>query len=230
MLHDGSYLIVESELQQKPDIKRLNARKAVFRMVIQVVDTVNRNNRLYPSNVVMKALKAREPKMRERGFYGELDHPIETGQDQFDNIRQTTVCLKEVSHIITGYEKSGNNIIAEIETTDTENGHILLGLLRDNNSIGMSLRGFAQLIRRNNYYEVQDPLTIISYDAVSDPSFTSAVIDFNDVVFENKQYLTESMIYEKDNNVVCVSGRCFLSDYFDKLVESKVFEIAKKWI
>ena len=228
-INNGSYLIIESNLHQEPDVKKLNARKAVFRMIIQTVNEVNANKRLYPTDVVMEALKECEPKIKKRGFYGELDHPLETGQREFDNIRQTSVLLKNVSHIITDYQKSGNNIFAEIETTDTDKGHILLGLLKDNNAIGMSMRGFAEIIRKPNYYEVKGPLTIISYDAVSYPSHESAVINFSDVVFENKCYLKESMIHE-NNDIVCVGDQCFVANYFDKLVESKVLNFTKRWI
>jgi hypothetical protein len=65
-------------------------------------------------------------------------------------------------------------------------------------------------------------LTIISFDAVSMPSHRSAVVDFNDMRFEATA-LTES------KGMICANGKCFLPDYFDRLVETKVISFFKKW-
>ena len=225
---DGSYLIVESSINQDPDVKRIDARKAIFRMVIQTLDEVNLNHRLYPKNVVLRALDDCKPMMEKRNFYGELDHPLVTGQDEYDNMRQTVVLLKETSHIITDYEVNGNKVVAQVETTDTSRGHDLLGLIKGGSAVGMSMRGFAEIERNPNYYEVKEPLTIISYDAVSNPSHKSALINFNEVVFENKFIHEDAVRFGSD--VVCVGNQCFLANYFDKLVEKKIIKFLKKWV
>jgi hypothetical protein len=54
------------------------------------------------------------------------------------------------------------------------------------------------------------------------PSHRSAVVDFNDMRFEATA-LTES------KGMICANGKCFLPDYFDRLVETKVISFFKRW-
>ena len=112
-----------------------------------------------------------------------------------------------------------------METTSTPNGGILLGLLRDKTGVGFSMRGLAELERLQDHSVVKSPLTIISFDAVSMPSHKSAVVDFNEMKFEQTA-LNES----SQSGVVCVGGKCFMPDYFDKLVERKVVTFFERWI
>jgi hypothetical protein len=162
--------------------------------------------------------------MKRRAFYSELDHPIPSGNHQIDGIRQTTVSLKEVSHIVRGYDFKGNLLFGEMETTSTPNGNILLGLLRDKTGVGFSMRGLAELERQSECNVVKSPLTIIAFDAVSMPSHRSAVVDFNEMKFEHE------VLFESPSGLVCVNGQCFLPDYFDKLVETKMIQFFERWV
>ena len=217
-----SSFIMESPVFQEAQIIKNDPTKAVFRCAIQTVDEVNQNHRLYPRNVISEGIAGCNSRMKRRAFLGELDHPIPQGDDKFDAIRQTTVLLSNVSHILRDYEFRGNHLVAEIETSSTPNGKILLGLLRDKSGVGFSMRGMAELERGNQYSTVKSPLTIISYDSVSFPSHESAVVDFNEMKFESGT-LTEQ------NGLICLNGRCFLPNYFDKLIETKLIEFMSKW-
>lgn len=219
-----SSLIIESSLFSEATIIKQNPTKAIFRCPIQSVDEINQNNRMYPSKVLSEGMGVCEGRMRRRAFYSELDHPIPTGIDRVDGIRQTTVSLEKVSHIIRDYEFKGNHLIGEMETTSTPNGQILLGLLRDKTGVGFSMRGLAELERLPDHNVVKSPLTIIAFDAVSMPSHKSAVVDFNEMKFES------SMLFESQSGLVCVGDRCFLPDYFDKLVETKVIQFFERWV
>jgi len=217
-----SSFILENAIIQEAKIVKETPGKAIFRCTIQTADDVNANKRMYPRMVLEGGMQGCGTRMRSRAFLSELDHPIPQG-GQFDQIRQTTVQLKEVSHIIRSYDWQGNHLVGEMETTSTPNGAILCGLLRDKSGIGFSMRGLAELERLQEYNMVKGPLTIIAFDAVSQPSHKAAVVNFNEMQFES------SMLTEQAG-MVCVDGKCFLPDYFDKLVESKVVSFFDTWV
>jgi len=221
-----SHFFIESAIMQEAKLMREEPGKAIFRMVLQTADQVNQNKRLYPQAVLAEGMKEVENRMSRRAFLGELDHPVPTG-NQFDEVRQTTVMLKEVSHLIRDYDWRGKQLIGELETTNTPNGAILLGLLKDRSGIGMSMRGMASLKRMREYNEVEGPLMIITYDSVSLPSHSSAVVDFKEMKFENKSLLIENC----DCETVCTAdGTCYLANYFDKLVETRMIQFFKTWV
>lgn len=215
--------IQEAAIYQEAKIIKDSAGKARFRMTLQTMNEVNQNGREYPSEVLMKGMETCRERCNRGAFFGELDHPFPSGNEQFDAVRQTTVSLKEVSHIIRDFESKGNFLVGEIETSSTPNGAILHGLLKDRSGIGMSMRGMAELERLQDHSIVKDPLLIVSFDSVSLPSHQAAVVDFNEMRFES------NMLVE-NNQLICFNGRCFLPNYFDKLVETKVIEFFKRWI
>ena len=218
-----SSLIIEQSIFSEANIVHQSESKAIFKCPLQSVDDINQNRRMYPMGVLSEGMNSCRPRIQTRSFFSELDHPIPTGNDAIDGIRQTTVALEKVSHIIRSYDFKGNLLVGEMETTRTPNGGILFGLLKDKAGVGFSMRGLAELQKLADYNLVKSPLTIISFDAVSMPSHRSAVVDFSDMRFEATA-LTES------KGMVCINGKCFLPDYFDKLVETKVIEFFKRWI
>jgi hypothetical protein len=203
-----SSLIIEQSIFSEAQMIKETPNKAIFRCPIQSVEEVNQNHRLYPRGVLEEGMGNCDSRMKRRAFYSELDHPLPTGNQQVDGIRQTTVSLKEVSHIVREYEFRNKLLFGEMETTSTRNGETLLGLLKDRTGVGFSMRGMAELERLPNHNVVKSPLTIIAFDAVSMPSHKSAVVDFNEMKFEAK------MITERAG-MVCLGDQCFLPDYFD---------------
>lgn len=219
-----SSLIIEQSIFSEAKMIKESPAKAIFRCPIQSVDEVNQNNRLYPGPVLEEGMGNCDSRMKRRAFYSELDHPLPTGNQQIDGIRQTTVALEKVSHIVRTYDFQNKRLYGEMETTSTPSGGILLGLLRDRTGVGFSMRGLAELERLQDHNVVKSPLTIIAFDAVSMPSHKSAVVDFNEMKFE------ADMLFESPSGVVCINGKCFMPDYFDKLVERKVITFFERWI
>jgi hypothetical protein len=215
---------MEQAIFSEAEVVSTTPTKAIFMCPIQSVDEVNQNHRMYPSGVLKEGMSNCDSRMKRRAFYSELDHPLPTGSDQIDGIRQTTVSLEKVSHIIRDYEFKGNKLIGEMETTSTPNGNILFGLLKDKTGVGFSMRGMAELERGPDHNIVKAPLTIISFDAVSMPSHRSAVVDFNEMKFE------QNMLFESKGGLVCLNGRCFMPSYFDKLVETKMIKFFDRWV
>lgn len=217
-------LIIEQSIFSEAQIVKSSPSKAIFRCPIQTIDEINQNNRLYPSGVLKEGMGQCGSRMKRRAFYSELDHPLPSGNDQIDGIRQTTVSLEKVSHIIRDYDFKGNQLVGEMETTSTPNGGILFGLLKDKTGVGFSMRGLAELERLQDHNVVKSPLTIIAFDAVSMPSHRAAVVDFNEMKFE------QHMLFESKSGMVCLNGKCFMPDYFDKLIETKVIKFFDKWV
>ena len=220
----GPNLIMEQAIFSEAEVIKQTPTKATFRCPIQSVDEVNQNHRLYPSGVLKEGMGQCESRMKRRAFYSELDHPLPTGNEQIYGIRQTTVSLEKVSHIVKNYDFKGNQLVGEMETTSTPNGGILFGLLRDQTGVGFSMRGLAELERGEQHSTVKSPLTIIAFDAVSMPSHRSAVVDFNEMKFES------NMLFEQKSGVICMNGKCFMPNYFDKLVEMKMIKFFERWI
>jgi len=216
-------LIIEGSFFSEAKILKESPSKVYFRCPLQTADEINQNNRLYPRQVLQEGMKSCEGRIRNRSFYCELDHPIPTGNSSVDGIRQTTVSLEKVSHIVRDYEFRGNVLYGEMETTSTPNGAILVGLLKDKTGVGFSMRGLAELERGQDHSIVKPPLTIIAFDCVSNPSHKSAVVDFSEMRFE------QSLITER-SGVICIDGKCFLPEYFDKLVETKVIQFFQRWV
>lgn len=237
-----AYFLSEQSIIQEADVVYEKSKKCIFRMAVQNADEENKNRRIYPFSALDEAIKECMPAVKARNFYGETDHPIPTGNSDFDEVRQTTVLLKESSHIITDFEWRGKILWAEFETLTNRYGKDLAALLKDRTRIGTSMRGLAELERKGGVSIVQKPLTIITYDMVSSPSHIIATVDEREVKFEglnrinNKLYVNESKSarnnnIKETNGMVCTKdGVCYLANYFDKLVETNVINFCKRWI
>jgi len=227
-----SKFIIEQAIIQEAEIVKTDDKKnkAIFRCIIQTADEPNKNRRVYPRSVLEQGMNDCKERMKARAFLSELDHPIPSGNRQFDAIRQTSVMLDEVCHMITDYQFEGNLLKAEMETTLTPKGYILYGLLKDRSGIGFSMRGMGDLQMVAGYKSVKSPLTIICYDAVSRPSHKAAVVDFNNMKFESEQLCNLNTLTESDNGLICCGNQCYLPNYFDKLVESRLIKFFDKWV
>jgi len=198
-------------------VKKYTDGKVIFEAYLQEADDRNQNKRIYPKSVLENGLSRIAEKIKRRGFVGELDHPISTNP-----VRQTTVLYKETSHIIKEWSWEGNLIKGVIETTPyTVNGKAMSGLILDKVPIGFSLRGLGDVSDKGDHQEVMDPLTVISFDCVSEPSHSKATIQ------EIRQENIVRVLKESKQLICCSNGKCYLPNYFDQLVESKILTLQK---
>jgi hypothetical protein len=227
MISAAPKFIREGVILQEAELVKIDYKKAIFRMVMQTADEKNQNRRIYPKSVLYEAMKNCDERINRRAFLGELDHPVVSGNDAHDGVRQTTVMLRESSHLLRSYEWSGTTLKGELETVDTVNGRQLLGLLKDKCGIGLSMRGMAELDKRGDVNYVKAPLYIITYDAVCTPSHKPAIVDFEQLRFESRDLLTESC----NGGVICTpDGVCYLAEYFSRLVDEKIITFCDRWI
>jgi len=221
-----SYLIMEQAIIQEAKVVKINPTKAIFRMVMQTADEMNQNRRIYPKSVLSEGMESNFDRIKSRQFVGEIDHPWPSGDNNIDAIRQSTVSLANVSHLIRSYDFDGNKLVGELETAGPKGGD-LLTLLRDKVGVGLSMRGMAELDRQENVSIVKSPLMVITFDAVAQPSHKGAIVNFNEMTFESMSLLKESSC----GTTVCTpDGHCYLSNYFDKLIETRIIRFSKQWV
>jgi len=215
-----SNIVIESAVFAAPEkVKKYTDGKVIFEAYLQEADVKNQNKRLYPRRVLDIAMKKVDEKIKRRAFLGELDHPI-TG----DQIRQTTVMYQNVSHIIREWGWDGPMIKGVIETTPySQSGKILSGLIYDRVPVGFSLRGLADVEDRGSFQEVMDPLIVICYDSVSEPSHNTATIQ------EIKNENVIHIMNESKQLIRCSNGKCYLPNYFDELIEKRILRLTQKY-
>jgi len=95
---------------------------------------------------------------------GELDHP------QNDSVK-----LSNVSHLITGLNMKGNEVIGEAEILNTPAGKVAQALIEGGVKIGISSRGMGTVTEElDGKRYVNEDFKLITWDIVADPSTRGA--------------------------------------------------------
>jgi len=184
--------------------------KIVFRAKLQEADVVNNNKRVYPAETLQQVFVQLKGKATERKLIGELDHPQTLTSDAASKIkRSSTISLEKACIIIRKLEWDGNAIFGECETLSNRAGLDLYGLLKDNVTIGFSLRAFGETRRRpDGITEISSKgLKALTYDVVANPSHSSSVItdflsestDLNDLVHNIEDTVQEKKSILQEN-------------------------------
>ncbi len=179
--------------------------KAKIRTVLQTLDEVNKNRRIYPGAILRRGIESIQPLIKSRTLLGELDHPVPTGNDITDSYKHFVVLYEKVSHIFDDIAVEGNTVYGTVETSLTDSGYKMAGLIMDKVPVGFSLRAMGEVKHRaDGVSEIIDPFNIVTYDCVSNPSHPSArMIEFVKESFNPK--LTESTMLslQENTNIVC---------------------------
>ncbi len=143
--------------------------------VLQTLNECNKNKRIYPGYLLEKAITEIRPLIKSRSLLGELDHPLVTGDDSADSYRHFVVLYERASHIIEDIYIEGNTLYGIVETSLTEPGFKMAGLIMDKVPVGFSLRAIGESkVRQDGITEVTAPFNVITYDCVSNPSHAKA--------------------------------------------------------
>lgn len=150
-------LLTESEKNGKP---------LIMTGILQKADTVNRNGRIYPYEILKREADKYMELVENNTAGGELDHPD-----------SAVVSLANVSHRVTemwwqGKDLYGKVLIAE----ETPAGKILKGLLKSGFMLGISSRGVGSVKQSGNDDIVQEDFELIAFDFVSSPSTPGAYL------------------------------------------------------
>ena len=208
----NKYSII-SEAAQPADVEILeemsmpgNANRLVFKAILQQANEVNNNKRVYPSETLMEVVRQLKSKALERKLLGEMDHPQPQGDAAAKMKRSSTILLQNVCVLFRDIDYQDGKVIATCETLSNKAGQDLYNLLKDNVTIGFSLRAFGETRAKGNgvVEVVPQGLKALTYDVVANPSHDGAVI----VEFLNesdtsvakdtlKELLTEMQEYTK---------------------------------
>jgi hypothetical protein len=142
----------------------------------------NRNNRVYPGNVLDNAVKVYTENFINTGrSCGELNHANQPGID-----------LSKVSHIIESLTKKGDYYYGKARILEsTPMGKIAKGLIEEGVVLGVSSRALGSVQPTNEGYSiVGKDLVINCVDIVHDPSVGAAA--FVNGIYEGKEWIFDS--------------------------------------
>ena len=135
--------------------------------IFMQAETKNRNGRIYPREVMNKAVgKYINDQVSKGRAVGELNHP-----------EGPTVNLDKVSHKIESLDWKGNDVVGKATILETPMGQIVKGLLDGGVNLGVSTRGMGSLKNGNNAMVVQPDFMLNAVDIVQDPSAPSAFVN-----------------------------------------------------
>jgi len=151
--------------------------RLIFRAVLQEANVINNNKRMYPSETLQAIVYQLRDKARTRKLLGELDHPQPQGDMAAKMKRSSTILLQNVCVLFRKLDFIDGKIYAEVETLNTPSGRIVRDLLKDNISIGFSLRAFGSTKNENGTTVVlADDIKGLTFDVVCMPSHDNALI------------------------------------------------------
>ena len=155
--------------------------------VFMEADIKNRNNRMYPMNVLEKEVKRYNKEyIQQKRAFGELGHPD-----------GPTVNLERVSHMITKLYPDGKQFVGEAKIMDTPFGKIVKNLIDEGAKLGVSSRGMGSLEPRRDMHVVKDDFYLATAaDIVADPSAPNAFVEG---IMEGKEWIWDNGVVKEVN-------------------------------
>jgi hypothetical protein len=174
--------------------------------IIQRANAKNHNGRVYPKDILEREIQTYiEGPVTEKRAYGELDHP-----------ESQVINLKNVSHNILEIWWDGDDVKAKLQILPTPSGDIAKALIQSGCSLGISSRAMGSVQNLDeNTVEVQDDLSLVGWDLVSEPSthqaFVKEVGGLNESI-SKKQPGKYHQINEIISDIICShTGVCCLN-------------------
>ena len=156
-----------------------------IRGVFMEADVKNRNNRMYPMQVLEKEVKRYNKEyVQQKRAFGELGHPD-----------GPTVNLERVSHMITKLYPDGKQFVGEAKVMDTPYGKIVKNLIDEGAKLGVSSRGMGSLEPQRDMHVVKDDFYLATAaDIVADPSAPNAFVEG---IMEGKEWIWDNGIVKE---------------------------------
>lgn len=176
------YVLMEND-NTFSEVKNLEVKKkdiltyVRFETILQSLDTVNRNKRLYHADAMIESLS--DPKIteliRNNKFKGEAGHPVGQPIQRIAVVQPGNTC-----HRIVRWWVAGNLIRGIVETLDDGPGcpgyKLTRAILQDENP-SFSYRGLAAILKKNHISEIRNKPSTVAYDEVNLPSHPEAYGD-----------------------------------------------------
>ncbi len=174
---DNIEFITEDDSEGKKNYK--------IRGVFMEADVKNRNNRMYPMQVLEKEVKRYNKEyVQQKRAFGELGHPD-----------GPTVNLERVSHMITKLYPDGKQFVGEAKVMDTPYGKIVKNLIDEGAKLGVSSRGMGSLEPQRDMHIVKDDFYLATAaDIVADPSAPNAFVEG---IMEGKEWIWDNGIVKE---------------------------------
>ena len=190
-----THTIKVSPSQLTENVNRENGNLMV-EGILDTAEVKNGNGRYYKKELWDREMEKYDQLVKERRSMGELDHP-----------ESTVINLKNVSHIVTGYNWDGDQLMGTIEILPTPSGNILKEVIKNGVTVGVSSRGMGSLEQNGSVMEVQDDFELLCWDFVSTPSNPGS---FMHSINEGKNPVIVD--YSKVNSIIheilCSKGNC----------------------
>tara|TARA_R100000951_G_scaffold28926_1_gene24826 strand:- start:708 stop:1376 length:669 start_codon:yes stop_codon:yes gene_type:complete len=158
-----------------------------------MAEGVNRNNRLYPKEELVREVARYNEEMVVPGrAMGELNHPTSADVD-----------LERACHIVTEITQDGNVFYGKSKVLTTPCGQIVRALINDGVKVGMSSRALGTLEEGRSHNTVKN-MKLVAIDCVADPSYPKAFVNG---ILESKQWVLADdgkyeELYDKFENSV----------------------------
>lgn len=138
--------------------------------ILQKADTLNRNGRVYPLNVLQRENRTYQQAIADRAAVGECNHPDEITMD-----------LHNLSHLVTKTWWDGAALMGELEILVSPQyiqrreisplpGDKIAYYLEKGIKLGISSRGLGSVKKMNGKLVVQQDFGLICFDLVQSPS------------------------------------------------------------
>jgi len=158
-----------------------------------MAEGVNRNNRLYPKDELVREVARYNEEMVVPGrAMGELNHPTSADVD-----------LERACHMVTEITQDGNIFYGKSKVLTTPCGQIVRALINDGVKVGMSSRALGTLEEGSTHNTVKN-MKLVAIDCVADPSYPKAFVNG---ILESKQWVLADdgkyeELYDKFENSV----------------------------
>ena len=159
---------LEDKLEYITEAKKNGKGENVYiEGIFMQAEKQNRNNRIYPKEVLAEATKKYVSEQVSTGrAVGELNHP-----------EGPQINLDKVSHRITSLKFEGNDVVGKALILDTPMGKIVKGLVEGGCKLGVSSRGMGTVEQKEGKTYVKDDFVLATVDIVQDPSAPSAFVE-----------------------------------------------------
>jgi hypothetical protein len=132
--------------------------------ILQKADTLNRNGRIYPYEILKREATKYMELIEQRVAYGECDHPA-----------HAIISLATTCHMVTDMWWEGKTLYGKVVIfDDIPSGKIIKGILKRGGVLGISSRGVGSVKTIQGNDVVQDDFELIAFDFVSSPSTPGA--------------------------------------------------------
>ena len=153
-------------------VESADGRRPVTRVtgIFQRANAVNANGRMYPKDVLGKAIENLQENIKARAVLGEFSHP-----------QDATIHMDRASHLVTKVWVEGDNVFGECEVLEEMPcGKMLKTLLDNQVRVCVSSRGVGDMesIKEGDkeYQRVKPGYSLVTWDVVQEPSVGNTVL------------------------------------------------------